>query len=100
MTDEEQHARGTMTGDLENLLQRSAFARVIYATLFYLSRAGAAWMIAQGFWYFEVVRFSIGTTKYIDSPLIDTGRNFIFIGILVILIVTGDLKDVKHKKSD
>jgi hypothetical protein len=67
--------------------------RVVHATLFYLLRAGASWMIANGFYYFEIVRFSMGTVKYMDSPLIDTGRNFIFIGIFVILIITGSVDD-------
>jgi len=65
--------------------------RWIHPTLFYLIRLGAAWMIAEGLWYFAIERYSSGTTLFFGSPLIDTGRNFVFIGIFVILFITGDL---------
>lgn len=67
--------------------------RWIHPTLFYLIRIAAAWMIANGFYYFEIVRFSMGTVKFMGSPLVDTGRNFIFIGIFVILFITGSVDD-------
>jgi hypothetical protein len=60
--------------------------KALRTALFYGVRAGAAYCIAQGLWYFTV---SInGLARY--SPVAQTGMELTAIGIFLVLYLTGD----------
>lgn len=66
------------------------FFRAIRTGIYLAVRAAIAYCIAYGFWYLTVAANSLA--QY--SRIAETGRILLFIGIFLLLFITGDEKDV------
>lgn len=77
-----------LSGDFntETPFEETLFYKIGRTLVFYGVRLGVSLCIAEGFWYLTVA--ANGLARY--SPIAETGRNLIFIGLFLLLFLTGD----------